>query len=234
MRVGESIRLAIKDFCAGERESAVLHACNAVDGTGAKAHPGMGSRRRFVTLLRTHYWLLEPMVLPGINLDETRFDNITLSRGRTPELAEIVYEVFRCGHAHGEAISDRFGFVASVGGADTRLVLGHERLHLPDRLTFGLVAVAVLHPSNAAERVPDGYFFSLADEVFPINEWWARVEDFRAVAGRHTNFRLTLHDLDGLSPVPAGRPVPVPLPGRPITLSDRTPRAIVRTWGTPR
>ena len=37
MNVGNSVRKAIDDWELGELESAMLHACNAVDGTAKKA-----------------------------------------------------------------------------------------------------------------------------------------------------------------------------------------------------
>ena len=39
MNVGNSVRVAINDWEQGETEAAVLHACNAVDGTAAKTFP---------------------------------------------------------------------------------------------------------------------------------------------------------------------------------------------------
>jgi len=51
MNVGNSVRKAIDDYENGETDAAMLHACNAVDGTAAKAHPEIkGSNERFTTL----------------------------------------------------------------------------------------------------------------------------------------------------------------------------------------
>jgi hypothetical protein len=68
------VRKAIDDYQDGETDAAMLHACNAIDGTAAKAHPEIaGSNSRFTTLLRENYFILEPMAVPGVNLDDTRF-----------------------------------------------------------------------------------------------------------------------------------------------------------------
>lgn len=77
MNVGDSVACAIDDFEAKKINSSLLHACNAVDGTASKlAHSKKGSKERFTAFLRDYYWLLEPMVTPGINLLDTRFRNM--------------------------------------------------------------------------------------------------------------------------------------------------------------
>ena len=73
MNVGNSVRKAIDDWGQGEAESAMLHACNAVDGTAKKLHPQLGSNARFTGFLRNNYGILGPMAAPGMDLTETRF-----------------------------------------------------------------------------------------------------------------------------------------------------------------
>ena len=83
MDVGNSVRKAIDDHMKGEPDAAMLHACNAVDGTAAKVHPSLGSNARFTRLLRENYFILEPMAAPGINLDDTRFP-VKVGRPKAP------------------------------------------------------------------------------------------------------------------------------------------------------
>jgi hypothetical protein len=73
MKVGDSVRKAIDDWEDGESEAAMLHACNAVDGTARKVYPQLGNKERFTRLLRDHYSVLGPMGAPGIDLEDTRF-----------------------------------------------------------------------------------------------------------------------------------------------------------------
>ena len=42
MNGGESVRHAIDDWLAGKPEAAMMHACNAVDGTAKKIHARQG------------------------------------------------------------------------------------------------------------------------------------------------------------------------------------------------
>jgi hypothetical protein len=73
MIVGRSVRKAIDDWEQSELESAMLHACNAVDGTAGKLYPTSKNKERFTRTLRENYGILGPMGTPGIDLIETRF-----------------------------------------------------------------------------------------------------------------------------------------------------------------
>ena len=84
VNVGNSVRKAIDDWERGDSESAMLQACNAVDGTARKVYPTLGSNRRFTQVLRENYAILGPMGAPGINLVETRFP-VTVPRPTTDD-----------------------------------------------------------------------------------------------------------------------------------------------------
>ena len=61
MNVGESVRKCIDDWEHGELDSAMLHACNAIDGTAKKLYPTLANNDRFTRLLRDNYAILGPM-----------------------------------------------------------------------------------------------------------------------------------------------------------------------------
>ena len=44
----------------------------------------------------------------GYQLGEIRFTNVSLAKTKSPDLADIVYEVFRCSDAHGEEVPMAF------------------------------------------------------------------------------------------------------------------------------
>jgi hypothetical protein len=194
MDVGNSVRKAISDFEQGEIEAAMIHACNAVDGTAAKVLPQIsGNNLRFTTLLRTSYFILGPMAAPGINLDETRWPvkvERPKAQGGKPDFADIIYGIHRCCHGHGEALPDGFELLNHAAGSPgfTALRLEKGKAHLSDRIIFGLLAVAVLSPANVDQRVPDGYHLTFGQnpvKCLEINQWWGRAADFPAVAALH-------------------------------------------------
>jgi hypothetical protein len=153
MKVGDSVRKAIDDWEQGELESAMLHACNAVDGTGAKLYPGRGSKARFTRLLRENYAIFGPMAAPGIALADTRWPvrvQRPSSPGGKPDIADVIYSIYRCAHGHGDELPDGLDLLPDAAGPDrqTRMLIEKGKVSLSDRVVFGLLAVAVLSPAN--------------------------------------------------------------------------------------
>lgn len=189
MEVGKSVAKAIDEVRAGDLESAMLHACNAVDGTAKKSMPAIASSNlRFTTLLRENYLTLGVMGLPGVNLSETRFPvavDKPKALGGKPDLADVIYGIHRCTHGHGEALPGGFEMRPDSCGpaGTTTTVVGNGCVQLSDRIIFGMLAVAVFAPVNVDQSIPSGYFLTLGqDHTFIINEWWGRRSDFEAIA----------------------------------------------------
>lgn len=187
MNVGNSVRKAIEDMESGDHESAMLHACNAIDGTAKKLYPKMGSNARFTKLLRDCYSILGPMGMPGIDIVETRFP-IAVDRpkapGGKPDLADVIYGVHRCTHNHGDELPGGFTLIPDAAGPArlTQIEVTKGAIRLSDRIIFGLIAVAMVSPVNVDQTVPDGYYLTFGDsEKMLINEWWGREADFLAV-----------------------------------------------------
>lgn len=186
MNVGKSVRKSIDEWEQSDLDSAMLHACNAVDGTAKKEYPDWGSNRRFTTLLRKNYWVLGPMGVPGIDLRATRFPvkvQNPKAPGGQPDISDVIYGIHRCSHGHGEDLPDGFELLPDVSGPKglTRMRVENGKLRLSDRIIFGLLAVAVLSPKNADQRLPDSYHLSFAENSLPINGWWGRGFDAKAV-----------------------------------------------------
>lgn len=187
MNVGSSVKKAIDDWELRELEAAMLHACNAVDGTAAKVHPTLGSNARFTRLLRDNYAIFGPMGVPGVNLVETRFPvkvDRPKAQGGQPDIADVIYGIHRCTHGHGAEMPDGFQLVHDASGPAgyTRVYIEKGKLRLSDRVIFGLLAVVVLSPVNVGQTVPETYHLTFGNIVLPINEWWGRAADFMALA----------------------------------------------------
>ena len=196
--VGTSVRAAIDEWERCEFELAMLHACNAVDGTAAKLYPPhIGSNARFTGLLRKNYEILGPMGIPGVNLADTRWP-VTVERpkapGGLPDIADVIYGVHRCTHGHGRELPDGFELWPDAAGPDrqTRFNVSQGKLQLSDRIIFALLGVAVFSVANIGQRVPDGYHLTFAGVVLPINEWWGRATDFINLAASEPMPSVTL------------------------------------------
>ena len=124
MNVGDSVRKSIDDWESGEHDSAMLHACNAIDGTARKVYHALGSNARFTRLLRDNYAILGPMGMPGIDLVETRFPAAVerpKAPGGRPDLADVIYGIHRCSHGHGEELPGAFELIHDVRGPARQL-----------------------------------------------------------------------------------------------------------------
>lgn len=198
MNVGNSVRKAIDDWEADEADSAMLHACNAIDGTAKKIFPKLRGTARFTQLLRDKYSVLGPMGMPGINLVETRLP-VKVERpkapGGKPDLADVIYGIHRCSHGHGDELPGGFELIPDARGqADhTTITIVKGAIQLSDRIIFGLIAVAVLSLANKGQSVPDGYYLTFgANEKLIINDWWGRATDFAGIVARYPMPNVTM------------------------------------------
>jgi hypothetical protein len=185
--VGRSVTKTIDEIENGDLESAMLHACNAVDGTAAKALPLMSvATKRFTDFLRSNYAILGATGMPGINLNETRFPVEVRSPkapGGQPDLADILYGIHRCTHGHGAEMPKGFELIPDFG-ADSKVtsaLIEKGRIRLSDRILFGLLAVAIMAPENIRQQTPSGYHLTLAGVTYQINDWWGKRVEFEEV-----------------------------------------------------
>lgn len=190
MNVGESVRLSMRDWVDGEPQSAMLHACNAIDGTAKKRYPKFGVGKRFTTLIRDHYAIFGPMALPGMNLAETSWeiDSIRGSGvGGIIDTADVIYGVHRCVHGHGDVLPDGFELLpdAAEQSEYTRWIYSvtKKAVQLPDRTIFGLLGVAVMAPENHDQRTLDEDYLVYGRKKWEmrINDWWGKAVQFRWV-----------------------------------------------------
>ena len=186
MKISDSVRKSIIDWRQHELDSAMLHACNAVDGTASKIYPRWGSNARFTKFLRENYSILGPMGAPGINLIETRFPlelpYAKASQGK-PDIADVIYGIHRCTHGHGEELPSGFELLENAAGPAriTRMEIEKGKVRLSDRIIFGMIAVVVFSPVNKNLAAPnlDGFFLTFGNSPkLMINDWWGEAEKF--------------------------------------------------------
>jgi hypothetical protein len=167
MKLSKHVLYAIDDVEANKLDAGLLHALIAIDGTSKRLYPNStGVGTRYINCLRKYYWLLEPMLVAGLNLVETRFTNIQLRNNRAPDFAEVVYEIFRCSHAHGDEVPCAFSLLPTAGRFNSEWVFGKNELHMPDRVLWALLSVAVFSKVNRHEKTAGAYYLSLGDEQF--------------------------------------------------------------------
>jgi hypothetical protein len=71
MNLLDQVICVFADSAAGKHEPALLHACMAIDATAKRLYPSVnGVGARFIRCVRDCYWLVEPMVGTGINVEQ--------------------------------------------------------------------------------------------------------------------------------------------------------------------
>lgn len=193
MKLTQHVLYALEDADAGKLDSALMNACVAIDPTAKLLYPKVKLvSERYVRCLREYYWLLEPMVGAGLNLVDTRFENVPIPGNPAPDFADIIYKIFRCTNAHGDEIPRAYHVTKSHGGFRSLWALTKDELHMPDRVVFALLAIAVFSRANAGLKTVGEHWLALGDERFKVKDWWGREDDFRPVAARYNQTRVTL------------------------------------------
>ena len=203
MQLTHHVLYAIDDAEAGKFDAALLHACIAIDATSKRLFPSEGKVGvRYVKCLRDYYWLLEPMIGVGIDFSETLFSNVQVKANVSPDLAEIIYKVFRCSDAHGDEVPIQFSVVPSEGNVSNPLFFGPGTLHLPERVIWALLSVVVFSKANKSETTVGDYYLSLGSDQFLIREWWGREDDFKPIAEGRNQVKVSIFGLNryGKSP----------------------------------
>lgn len=218
MEVGKSISKAAAEGLSGDLDSAMLHACNAVDGTAKKLYPALGVGTRFRKLLRESYAsILEPM-MPGINLAQTVFPvqvHGASGPGGLPDVADILYVIHRCNHGHGAPLPVGYELIRDTTVEPPRTTMslalnpnGDWVVSLSDRSIYGIAAVALLSPANVGQ-VLDGFHVTYSSVSGDIrvrlnNDWWGRTDDFAAITAMDRN--RSSQTLDFRNVMPARTP----------------------------
>ncbi len=198
MRVGDSVRLALDSYEADELEAAMLHACNAVDGTAEKTYPPRTPvGERFTGMIRNSLNIIGAWTAPGIDLVNTKFP-VTLPGKPAPDLADVIYGIHRCTHGHGGELPDGFNLVPhqSLPDGKTSLLtieIVNGAVRLPDLTIMGLCMVAVAAPVNVAQPIPSTYYIEFLGQRLPIAEWWGKEQDLKTLIGTFTVPQVTLN-----------------------------------------
>lgn len=193
MNMAQRVAYVLDDAGNGKLGSALMHACAALDGTGARLFPRKGVRDRFVDAFTRYLWVIEPMLAIGINLEETKFKWIAL-KNRPSLFSEVVYEVFRCNLVHGTDIPKGFGVVLRHSNEHRSITIGQQEMIIPDTIIFALLGAVVFSEANAGERINNGhYWLSCGTMQFTIDEWWGREADARICFSTVKMPRITMN-----------------------------------------
>ena len=199
MRIQKSIKKTIDELQNKDLESAIMHICNAIDGTAQKKNGTESSRKIFTDFIRSYYDLISAMAgFSSLDLKNTIWPFET-KRCKKPDFAEMIYGIHRCLNNHGVDIPDGFEFIPDVADSTgTRSInIKKGAIGLSDRFIWALIVIVVLDPINKgiADPVLDGYFFKTRKKDYIINEWWGRLDEFPKLPPKTSNVILDFSEL---------------------------------------
>jgi len=191
MTLESHVLKAIKDYMQGDLESSLMNACFSIEGTARNLYVKSAvTRSDYKKCIRDYYWIIEPMIGGGINLTETVFTNLKIDDGsgkliKNPDLADVIYHIFRCNNAHGKSVPLSYELLPSSDG-HSKWEMGSDILKMPDRIIWSLLAVAVFSRANSSIKTLDDSYLSWGSETlgigvkkFIIRDWWGREDDLR-------------------------------------------------------
>lgn len=208
MTVAESVAQSLQQWDRKVWDVAMLHACNAVDGTARKRYPTVGVGTRFRNLIRDSLDIFGVMAAPGVNLEESRFPVAVRSDlpDKRPDIADVLYGIHRWLHGHVDESPVAFEVSPYVNASSAVRIANDGKIQLPKTAILGLLAVAVFAPENKGESIPPDYQLSWFDHVFYISVWWGWQDHFREIVNVDPSslFTLNFGDLwDRWTPVSA-------------------------------
>lgn len=181
MNVGDCVKHAIDEWGRRKWDAAMLHACNAIDGTGKKRYPKLGVAARFKRTIRDSIDIFRMVGTPGFNVEQTRFPAAVKSDlpDKRPDIADVIYGIHRCAHGHGDELPSGFELTPIKNGQAEMWFAVGGRVQLPASVVSGLIAIAVFAPENKGQVIPPVYQLNIAKQKFFINQWWGREAEFR-------------------------------------------------------
>lgn len=196
---------AIDDFGQGKLDNALMHASFSIEATARKLYNiEKAGRSYYKKCIREYYWIIEPMIGSGLNLVETKWNNLEIiddSNNKVinnPDLADVIYHIYRCNYAHAKSVSKNYRLLPTSDGKST-WVIANNVLQIPDRIIWALLAVSVFSKANKNINSLGDYFLSWGSEnlgigisSFIIKEWWGREEDFRQFLLKQNLIRVKL------------------------------------------
>jgi len=194
--IGERVKFALDHYERGEFLAALEHACNAVDVTSQKYYGAPTSQRSlYKKIVKEYHWLIESMALGGINLDDTIFENFPIREGvkkaiLKPTFGDLMYHVVRCSLVHSDTLTKGFSFTD-----DNHFEFGKNHLVLPNKVTLGMIAIAIFCPANVGEKVQRNYWIGMFGNQLIVEDFWGKEEVARHIATKNAGPRITFTNM---------------------------------------
>lgn len=155
----ENMEQALEQYNKQNFTSALNFATLAIEATAEKYYKKPAGRELYKKFLRNYYWILEPFMglpkgslnnhYPLVEIYDERGKLIGGAEG--PDVADIIYHMFRCEIHHGKPIPIRFSLMCSAFDGGIYLQGAQKEnasLMLPQNLIIGLLGICLFCKDN--------------------------------------------------------------------------------------
>lgn len=210
MKLEEYVLKAVDDFDSNP-EFSLSHACFAIEGTARNMYGcDQVSRSLYKNCIRHYYWILEAMIGGG-GFTKSKFDNLDITDGHNcplvhPDLADVIYHIFRCNNAHAKEIPINYELLPVEDGK-SYWRMGKNLLQMPIRIIWALLAISVFAKANSTIKTNGEYYLSWGSETlglgihrFMIKDSWGKENEFKRFLSEKnpTSITVKLKGLDKL------------------------------------
>lgn len=170
--IGENIAGTIDEIDRNQFELGFRHLCTAIDQSAKKHYKtDRSGRKNYQKFIKEYYWVLELIVFPGLDLENSKFGNFPIQTEKDllsePSFADIIYHVIRCGLTHDDGIPKNIKFT------ETNLMyLDKEILHIPKNLIWGIIAIIVFAECNHDEQIAKRFWIEITGNRLCINDFF--------------------------------------------------------------
>jgi hypothetical protein len=205
LKLQDHVLRAIESFDREEKDDALMHACFAIDGTACNLFSKeKATNKDYKSCLRQYWWIIERFIGEGLNLEDTKFTYLKLDNGYgklidKPDLADIVYHIFRCSHAHAREVPVNFELLPYQDAHYVwKLDLVNNELKMPETIIWALLAVAVFCKGNNKINTQGEHELrwgnqSMGITAFPLKNWWGREDDLKSFFADKPEKRVKLN-----------------------------------------
>lgn len=209
MRIQDHVIFSIEAFNRGEKDHALMHACIAIDATACELFSKQrATNQDYKKCIRDYYWLIQPFLGGGLDFNVTKFSHITLDNGyggqiSDPDLADVIYHIFRCNTAHGKEIPLSYQLLPVSDGVTPWRFGVNNTLQMPERIIWALLAVSVFAKVNSSLQSEGDYFLSWGSDIlgigttkFEIKDHWGEEDVIKSFLAQHPQTYVDIKNLE--------------------------------------
>jgi len=185
--VGRRVQEAIDHMGKGEITLALTPACIALDITAQRhSNAKRSGRTHFKKFIQDYLWVITYIGFPGLMTPTLRIPfshpEVKADAAGNVGIEDIIYHIIRCSLIHSDQPTAKIIWNKAVGlGKDP-----NGNLVLSENLVWGILGAIIFSPHNKAEKIPDTYWFRIADFQMFISELWGRIDLAKRVVKLHT------------------------------------------------